>query len=183
MRTPTPVLVLLSLTVTALAACSPDGGTGPLAPAPPSLATSQAAAVAARASGPELPFRGKLTATETEQEQPDMNAVLIRVEGTGTATHLGRFTFVSDFLLDLETLTATEQMTLTAANGDVLTATVVAEGIPLDDVMLATVENATITGGTGRFADASGSFVLQRLLNTGTRASTGSFVGTISLAH
>jgi hypothetical protein len=43
------------------------------------------------------------------------------------------------------------------------------------------VEWHTITGGTGRFADASGSFNVKRLVNIATGETAGVFSGTINL--
>ena len=185
MRVPTTPTVLL--TVAALAACSPDAAGDPLAPSAPtrSMDGSATPAVAA-ARRAELPFHGTIAAVETVEPQPATNTGLVHVEGTGTATHLGRFTFVNDFTLDfdVEALAGVEQMTLTAANGDVLTATAVGQGIPTGDgATLNTFESATITGGTGRFAGATGSFILRRLLVEATGISSGSFTGTISLDH
>ncbi len=42
---------------------------------------------------------------------------------------------------------------------------------------------STITGGTGRFEGATGSFTGVRLLNEATGVSSRSFTGTITLAH
>ena len=42
------------------------------------------------------------------------------------------------------------------------------------------VEAAIITGGTGRFADAAGSFTIERVLDQATGISSGSFDGTIN---
>ena len=42
------------------------------------------------------------------------------------------------------------------------------------------VETATITGGTGRFAGATGSFVCERLYDIAGGTTIGSFDGTIS---
>jgi hypothetical protein len=42
------------------------------------------------------------------------------------------------------------------------------------------VETWTITGGTGRFTGAAGSFTVERSLDQTTGVTTGSFEGTIS---
>jgi hypothetical protein len=42
------------------------------------------------------------------------------------------------------------------------------------------VETATITGGTGRFASASGTFTAERVVDLATTLTTGSFEGSIS---
>jgi hypothetical protein len=42
------------------------------------------------------------------------------------------------------------------------------------------VETATITGGTGRFAGATGSFIVERLVDLINLETTGSFEGTIT---
>ena len=45
------------------------------------------------------------------------------------------------------------------------------------------VESATITGGTGRFAGATGTYTANCVVNQGAGTSTGTFEGTISLAR
>ena len=165
--------VLLALTLIAPVACSADTTTRQLAPTGPALSSTRTA----------LPFSGTVNAVETSEYQPESNSAKIHLEGTGHATHLGRFTIVSDFVLDLETLRGIQRSTLTAANGDAITATVAAQGIDNNDggVTLRTMENATITGGTGHFAGATGSYLLQRVLIQETGVSTGSFEGRIVL--
>ena len=59
------------------------------------------------------------------------------------------------------TLTGTYEFT--AANGDTLIADVTGQS-PTPPGVLLSVETATITGGTGRFASATGSFTVERLL-------------------
>ena len=176
MRTSTAPAVLLAL---ALAACGPDTSTGPRPPSAPALAPGGGGGTASRRAT-ELPFRGTLDAHETGQFQPATNTVLLHLVGTGTATHLGRYTLVADFTLTPATGTAVGSMTLTAANGDVLSATFTGQGVPTGGIS-AIVETATITGGTGRFAGVTGSFVLERTLTRTTGVSFGSFEGTLSL--
>ena len=75
-------------------------------------------------------------------------------------------------------------MTLTAANGDAITAIGLAQGSVSDDgLSLLSVETMTISGGTGRLAGATGQFVVRRTFNPATFTSTGQFEGSISLAH
>ena len=156
----------------ALVACSPDATRSPLAPTVPALS----------AAGSALPFSGSVETSQTAVYSPATNSALVHQEGTGIATHLGRFRLVNDLTLDLGTITGTALSTLTAANGDVLTATMAVHGIPSEDgSTLNTLESATITGGTGRFAGATGSFILRRAINQATHMSSGSFDGTISL--
>jgi hypothetical protein len=75
-------------------------------------------------------------------------------------------------------------LTLTAANGDQIFATVTGEAVGGTPDRLQIVETATITGGTGRFSGATGSFTSTRFADTTTIPgipSSGSFEGTISL--
>jgi hypothetical protein len=69
----------------------------------------------------------------------------------------------------------------TAANGDTLTADYT-ENITPTDVpgVFSDVITATITGGTGRFAGATGSFVSDRVADHVTGIVSDSFEGTIS---
>ena len=71
--------------------------------------------------------------------------------------------------------------TFTAANGDTLTADFTGQAQP--GPITSIVEQAVITGGTGRFAGATGSFTVRRLFDRGAGTATGSFVGTISTAN
>ena len=129
-----------------------------------------------------LPFRGTLDAVESMTVRPGTDNALVHLVGQGTATRLGRYALVADITVDLATLAGSGTLTFTAANGDVLTGTVIGQATPTDGGARATiVEVVTITGGTGRFAGATGSFTLERALVFGTGVSVGSFEGTISL--
>jgi hypothetical protein len=52
-------------------------------------------------------------------------------------------------------------------------------GLGLLFLVLHLVETATMTGGTGRFANASGGFTCERTFDMAARTTTGSFEGTL----
>jgi len=174
MRTPTlPMLVLIC----AVAGCTGD--------TPTALSTGGGATVRAAANAAVLPFHGTVdSASHVAVYDFGTNTAFIHLVGTGTATHLGRYTLVVDYVLSLVTIAGSERMTLTAANGDVLTAEGTAQGAPSEDGQsLSSLESLTITGGTGRFAGATGSFILRQVNIAADRNSSGSFDGTISLSR
>jgi hypothetical protein len=100
-------------------------------------------------------------------------------EGTGTATYLGRYTEHVTMVINLPTLSSTGAATFTAANGDTLFATVAGQATRTSPTTLSIVEVYTITGGTGRFADATGAFTLESTLDQTTGVSTGTLSGVI----
>jgi hypothetical protein len=160
------------------AACSGDPSRSPTSP---SRANVGGAAGAQVNNGSQLPFKGTLDALETSQFQPP-GTVLASDVGTGNSTHLGRFTFVSTFRIDVMTSTAVGTITMTSANGDTVVASFTGHGVTTAGVV-AVVETATITGGTGRFAAAAGAFVLERSVVQATGITSGSFSGTIAFGH
>lgn len=135
------------------------------------------ASVAVSAVAAETPFKGKVNAVETGQVV--FPTRFLDREGTGTATHLGRFTEHVVMQINLPTMSSTGTATFTAANGDTLTANVVGQATRTGPTVLSIVEAYTITGGTGRFADATGTFTLQSTLEQTTGVSTGTFRGAI----
>src|SRR5262249_4864796 len=71
--------------------------------------------------------------------------------------------------------------TFTAANGDTLTATATGHADPpATPPILHVVETAEITGGTGRFAGATGSFTMERHYDIAAGTTFGTFEGTIA---
>ena len=127
----------------------------------------------------EVPFKGRLegTATITPGTPPFLS---VSIEGTGNGTHLGGFAIEIPHLVNTTNRTSTGTYEFTAANGDALTAGFIGQATPTAPGVLSVVETATIAGGTGRFADATGSFTVERLFNQVTGLTTGSFEGTIS---
>jgi len=164
--------------------CSqPVAPTGPtsLPPASPSIASSDANATGAGllAQGHEVPFTGRWEGAVTARTPLPPGFLSITFEGTGNATHLGRFTVEIRIVLNTTDRTFTGTYEFTAASGDTLTAAVTGQAPPAG-VRQAGVETATITGGTGRFASATGSFTTERVVDTATFVASGSFEGTIS---
>ena len=146
-----------------------------------SIASSEANATGARvlSNNQEVPFKGRLegTATITPGTPPFL---AVSVEGTGNATHLGRFTVEIPHVVNTTNRTSTGTYEFTAANGDTLTAGFTGQATLTAPGVLSVVEIATVTGGTGRFADATGSFTVERLFNQVTGVTTGSFQGAIT---
>ena|SRR5688572_4137893 len=133
------------------------------------------------AAGHATPFKGTLEGAYT-LAFPSPLILLVEGTGTGNATQLGRFTFDYDETVNLSTGVGIGTYAFTAANGDRLTADWTGSGFPTDDpTVLRIVENATINGGTGRFANASGSFTVERLFSFASNSGPGSFEGTIRL--
>ena len=131
------------------------------------------------AAGEQVPFKGSYEGSFTQTPIPGTPNALVVTIGEGEATQLGRFSF--DFQGIVKPGLPTETTyTFTAANGDELFAAGVARSTLLPNGLRHVVETATITGGTGRFAGATGSFIGERLLNRTTREVIGFFDGTIS---
>jgi hypothetical protein len=135
------------------------------------------ASVAVSAVAAETPFRGTVNAVETGQVV--FPSLFLDREGTGTATYLGRYTEHVVMQINVPTLSSIGAATFTAANGDTLTASVVGQATRTGPTVLSIVEVYTITGGTGRFADATGGFTLESTLEQATGVSTGTFSGAI----
>ena len=165
------------------AACSQEPGS----PSLPNIAV----ACGSNANGGDeyatsLPFKGNISGTTKGVFTPPATLEII-LSGEGNATHLGRFTSEEHAVGTFPNPVATGTWVFTAANGDRLFATTESIGTPvgpgIDDVKTV----ATITGGTGRFVDASGAFTaLVRAshdASSGEGEFSGSFSGHLSLDH
>jgi len=131
------------------------------------------------AAGEYVPFKGKLQGDVTRTPAPPL--VMVDINAKGNATHLGRFTLDVPHFVDPMKGMAAGIYQFTAANGDVLCAEFSGQASPTDELgVLYIEETATITGGTGRFAGATGSFVVERYFDTVAGTTIGSFEGTIS---
>ena len=122
---------------------------------------------------------------------PGATTVVIRTTATGTGTHLGQFSLIREITGNLVNFSATGSAHWVAANGDSIYTTVVGKA-ELSDIpggFLKVTETHTITGGTGRFTGAQGSFTVElfhKLEPSGvaggfqTHDIFGSFQGTIT---
>ena len=158
-----------------LAACSGDTLTAPSAARVDGKTSLTANRLAATRCA--LPFHGVLNATESDELLfPTLHVHLV---GGGTASHVGRYTMTLETTVTLPQATSEGGVLhLTAANGDVVSASVTGHATVTGDIA-DIVEIATITGGTGRFAGATGSFTITRVLAQSTGVSSGSFDGAI----
>ena len=128
----------------------------------------------------QLPLKGSVDATETQQVVFPLNH--INVTGSGNATQLGAFTYSLEAVLYIPTLSATATATIVAADGSSLFAAGSGQGTPTATPgIISIVETLTITGGTGRFEGASGNITIQRLVNRATLVSSGTIEGIIVL--
>lgn len=123
-------------------------------------------------------LKGSFEAVETQQVV--FPTAFIDATGVGNATHLGLFTYRLQAELYLPTLTASASATLIAANGDMIFGVGSGQGTPTGTPgFVLIVEIYTITGGTGRFAGATGNFTVERVINRATFASSGTISGNI----
>ncbi len=163
-----------ALLALALSACSADSTGGP-----------SATAAFARDGQTDpttvvLSIDGTLETTESGMPQPGTPIVVRTLNGTGIATHLGRFTLSGTFTLNLATATGAGTSVYTAANGDQLYVSVTGSAVVGGGFAVVT-ESVTVTGGTGRFENATGTLTVIRRVTQATGMATGTIEGTVTL--
>ena len=132
-------------------------------------------------AGEQVPFKGQSTEQAISAvPTDDPNVVLVTTVGSGQATHLGNFTFVSPHLSGLLDFSINGQQIFTAANGDTLTANIAGQLHPENGKLVGTI-TGTIAGGTGRFDGATGFYSFSIVFDPATFISTGVIDGTINL--
>jgi hypothetical protein len=150
----------------------------------PMAAVLLTAALAGQTVAEELvPFNGTLQTQEFPSPGPPPSPGTLLLDGTGggNASHLGLFTLISHFTVNLADLTGSGPVHFIAANGDDLFTTAVESAVPtIKAGNFQITAHHTITGGTGRFANVQGHFTVVRVENFNTGASSGSFQGIIT---
>jgi hypothetical protein len=128
--------------------------------------------------GRELILKGSMEALETNAV--NFPILSVTASGSGNATQLGHFTVSYQVQVNLMTLAGIASAEFVAANGDSIYASGLGQATPTATPGVVTiVENYTITGGTGRFAGASGTFIVDRVLDQTTGVTSGAISGTI----
>jgi hypothetical protein len=109
-----------------------------------------------------VPFKATWTGVTVSADQSGFPVVAVVSEGEGHGTQLGRFKMVSPHTSNVFTFELEGDHLFTAANGDTLTAHFVGQLTPniVDGnlVSVGGVVPCTITGGTGRFQYATGTY-------------------------
>jgi hypothetical protein len=142
-----------------------------------------AALVVPTAAQNQVPFKGSLQGQEIDTPEGGPPPTTLNADGntTGIATLVGQFSFRYQLTVNLANGTATGSAQLIAANGDSIFTTIVGASAPSGTPgVLSITEINTVTGGTGRFAGATGSFTTLRLVNGATGLTSGSFNGMIT---
>jgi hypothetical protein len=127
----------------------------------------------------QVPFSGTIQGIESQT----VNFPTLNVEGSGSGNSilLGKFSFHYAGVVNLITFAGTGLSAhFVAANGDTIDAEGHGQGTPSGNITYVK-EWYTITGGTGRFAGATGKFILNRQVNKVTGVTSGKFDGTIVL--
>ena len=109
-------------------------------------------------------FKGTFQGVDAhDPSAPEATSIVIRTTATGVGTRLGRFSLHREVTANLLNFTDTGSAEWVAANGDSIYTTVAgqAELSDLPGGFLKVTEIHTITGGTGRFTGAQGSFTVE----------------------
>jgi hypothetical protein len=160
-------LAVSALVATSLMACS-DAPTAARPPVPSPHAARAAAAPVSR------PMKGRCDVVARFTSE-----TTIEFSGTCELAHLGRVSVVASQLLvpGPGPIPFTNTATYTAANGDALYTTDTGVGTPTADGLGILLEaTQTVVGGTGRFAEASGTATLRgAVLFTGPTTTVGGY--------
>lgn len=138
-------------------------------------------AFAGQALGAVVPFKGRdVGGFELPGTCSDGSAQVV-ISGSGTATHLGRYTFASNECFDPTSGEFSGTPAFRAANGDTIVGTYSGQVFGTDDPdVIRYEEELRITGGTGRFSGASGTITVLGLADLASLSYSQTFTGTLS---
>jgi hypothetical protein len=145
------------------------------------LAKTAFAAPSATAAPPSmtrLPFKGTMQSSETYDNM--FPTLFVTATGSGEATQMGRFAVSYKIEWNLLDGSTTETASFVTPNGDRLQAKAVGQAVEdRTPGMYNLIEIYTITGGTGQFANARGTFTLKRLVSMTAGVTSNTFEGYI----
>jgi hypothetical protein len=121
---------------------------------------SSAILLVGTAAAAERPFKGRIDGQFVATPVPNSTVYQSAAQAIGKGTHVGGFTKLTSDVVDIATGQLEGSFTMTAANGDHVTG--VYSGLFVfgsEPGTFSWVLNATITGGSGRFTHAAGTFV------------------------
>ena len=127
----------------------------------------------------QVPFMGAMQGHDTDIGLTN-NLGTVLTMGTGIGTLVGQFSFTQTWTVDVTTGILTGFAQWFAANGDSISTTITGSGQMIEPGLFKFAEVHTITGGTGRFAGAQGSFTMTKLASAVTFLTSGSYEGTIT---
>jgi len=155
------------------------GGAAPTAPTSSLSQIGGGVATTEAKGGSDLPFKGTYEGLEkVDATMPSHHSL---ADATGNATHLGRFTVTADWTLAPTGNFGTS--TWTAANGDELSTSFARRGV-VEPPTITFTETHTVTSGTGRFANASGTFTIVQTRGLSMPYNNSAAIdGTIDLGH
>lgn len=132
------------------------------------------------AQGTRLAFNGTLQSKESYSTvSPTM---YVTGNGAGESNQLGYFTMSYHVEQNLLDLSEVQSAHFASVNGDSLQAKGIGQAIEdRTPGMFNVIEIYTITGGTGRFAGASGTFTLKRLVSITAGVASSTFEGYLLL--
>lgn len=148
----------------------------------PLAQTAMAAPETGAAPGKPIRLYLKGTMQSSESYSTAFHTLFVTANGSGEATELGRFTASYQMEANLMDMSVIESVSFTATNGDSLQANAVGQAIEdRTPGMFKVIEIYTVTGGTGQFADASGTLTMSRLLSFDAGVASSTFEGYLLL--
>ena len=134
------------------------------------------------AAGDQVPLNGSETGTFRILGPCEASGIIVDVTGTGHSTQVGKYSvhYRECFVPATGAVTG-GSFTLTAANGDMLFGTYGGQAVPTGDANVIVFDDpGVITGGTGRFAGASGIANTAGVANLATGEYTSTISGSLS---
>jgi hypothetical protein len=149
------------------------------------LIVGQAALASLAFGADKVPFRGSdQGGFQLPGACPGGSLEEVVINGIGQATQLGAYTYSATECFDAVSGAFAGSATLTAANGDAITGTYQGQASGTADPDVITYqEELELTGGTGRFAGATGTLQVAGVANLLTLEYGQTLTGTVSRQH